>query len=497
MGKLCSGLLVCVLLCSCVSSRRMGRISPFSSAARGGMPDPDRVNVWPLVYHSGDATSVLWPILDWDSDGFAVRPVVARDGSDWSVAFPLAGWDTSDKTGWVATAYRSDDDTGLFPLFNIGDDFCYVGPVWWKPYGDGRGVFPLWDVWDDFRHVGPAWWTPDGDARGLFPLWAWAEELRHIGPAWWVPDEGIRGLFPICAWGEGWGGYIVPVYWGSEERMGGLFPIYHTDVGRGGGRRHKILFGILASFSRKTNGDYRQHVTPCWYARKQGEKQTHVLFPVFYHREEKNMRMLLTPLGGRGWDSSGETRVANVLGPLYHQHGKGDKSYRAFLWPVFTMSGKSTWRLWPLVAYNGKRGRKSALQYLTAVRITDTADCRGVSVLGPFGFTRHTRQRRGGPDCRMVALLGLFTSRESPARARWQVLLGAVGGKREGDRSRLRLLLYSRDRKGDTVRRDFFPFVTWDSEPDRSRFSFLWRVYQHEREGERRSGHIFFVPWGK
>jgi hypothetical protein len=44
--------------------------------------------------------------------------------------------------------------------------------------------------------------------------------------------------------------------------------------------------------------------------------------------------------------------------------------------------------------------------------------------------------------------------------------------------------------------RDIFPFISWDTEANATRFSFLWRVLRYERDGARRGGHVLFVPWG-
>ncbi len=56
--------------------------------------------------------------------------------------------------------------------------------------------------------------------------------------------------------------------------------------------------------------------------------------------------------------------------------------------------------------------------------------------------------------------------------------------------------LYRSETKGTSKTRDIFPFITWDTAPQKSRFSFLWRVFRYERDAERRGGHVFFVPWG-
>ena len=76
------------------------RISPFSEA-RDVMPDPKRVNLWPLIYQNQDHTSALWPVVDVDPNGFAVRPVLNKEKNDWSVLFPLSSYNAERKVGWL------------------------------------------------------------------------------------------------------------------------------------------------------------------------------------------------------------------------------------------------------------------------------------------------------------------------------------------------------------------------------------------------------------
>ena len=59
---------------SCRTAGRAWRISPFETDSSA-----DRVNLWPLAYHSGDKTSILWPLLDFDKKGFALRPLIAKE----------------------------------------------------------------------------------------------------------------------------------------------------------------------------------------------------------------------------------------------------------------------------------------------------------------------------------------------------------------------------------------------------------------------------------
>ena len=60
-----------LLTSACVTGDRLWRVTPFEGASSG-----ERVNLWPLAYHDGDETSVLWPLFDVDQRGFALRPIV-------------------------------------------------------------------------------------------------------------------------------------------------------------------------------------------------------------------------------------------------------------------------------------------------------------------------------------------------------------------------------------------------------------------------------------
>jgi hypothetical protein len=92
----------------------------------------------------------------------------------------------------------------------------------------------------------------------------------------------------------------------------------------------------------------------------------------------------------------------------------------------------------------------------------------------------------------------LFYHSKEGDRTHWASLLKAVEYEAEGDESEFSILyyLYHQKRKGAVVRRDFFPFCTWDSGPDSSGFSFLWRFFRWERKGDKTRGHFLFIPWG-
>ena len=100
---------------ACASTNRMMRITPFS---RNEVSDPDRINLWPLLYKSHDRTSALWPLFDMDDQGFALRPLVALENDSVSLLGPLAGWDRKKDIWWVIPAYKFEKNKGVFPLYS-------------------------------------------------------------------------------------------------------------------------------------------------------------------------------------------------------------------------------------------------------------------------------------------------------------------------------------------------------------------------------------------
>ncbi len=361
----------------CLTGERLWRVTPFEGAGSS-----ERVNVWPLAYHDGDATSVLWPLFDVDEQGFALRPLVAKDGSAFSVLFPIAAWDTDAGTGWAVPFYWFEGHSGLFPLAHFGA-LNYVGPVWWSERSSG--LFPL-ARFGDFSYVGPLWWRADEDGArsGLFPL-AMFGSTSYVGPFWWGRAGGSFGLFPLFGldlFGSGidhagpfwWrrgaedgfeGGLFPLLDWGRGGRRFSLLPLYSHDLGGATSTRNLLLglghrassqakeeswllplyyhraqpgksdTALLPFFWKRTRGARAQVHTllgsravdaesssldlyPLWWSNEGPSSSWRMLVPFFYFQREGDERTLITPLGGRGWSASGEDAFVNVLGPLYH-----------------------------------------------------------------------------------------------------------------------------------------------------------------------------------
>jgi len=262
-------LLAALLVSSCASSERMERIgwdadsysAPKSSRISGGKFDEavatlrtpvglkDRqVNIWPFCTVNSRYVSILWPFIDWDDFGMAVRPFYNQEGNDCSILFPLSSWNTVDGEGWALNAYWNEDCYGMFPLFHAGKDegdFWFAGPL----FGNGGrvGLVPICYFGENFRFIGPVWWTheeakpdddpdkkvsPDfglfpiywkiGSGSALFPLYLHIPHDTFLSPLLWM------GTSPIY---DGWGNgqYLFLGYWRNDWERHGFFPFYKVN----------------------------------------------------------------------------------------------------------------------------------------------------------------------------------------------------------------------------------------------------------------------------
>jgi hypothetical protein len=78
----------------------------------------------------------------------------------------------------------------------------------------------------------------------------------------------------------------------------------------------------------------------------------------------------------------------------------------------------------------------------------------------------------------------------------WDALLSALRYRKENESEKFNVLwyLYRSNKEGETINRDIFPFITWDTAPESSRFSFLSRFFSYERTKTGKRFHLFFIP---
>lgn len=432
---------VCILTASCTSDRML-RMSPFYGSGGGGS---DRVNLWPIVYSNGSGTSILWPLIDVDDQGFAIRPLLVNDESKWSVLWPLTGWDSDGDWGWLGNIIYSGGDFFVFPVLGIWGDSGYVGPAYWG--GDEMGLFPLFHVAKDFDYgcVGTAYWG-DGTA-GLFPLFHVGDDLGYgfVGPAYWGKED--VGLFPLFHVDKDFKyGCVTTAYWGEDSF--GLFPLFHKGDGF-------FYFGNVWKSEDGFGFFPLLHVTPDFKMLGPFWKWDDAmgLFPVVY------------------WNGNG----GGYVGPCWWSDG-GDavglfpfvmvSDGLSFLGPIWWISGLDSFGLFPIIHWVDDSGW-----------------------VGPFWKNDSN-----------FGLFPLYSRRDDGDERSHRLLLGAFRytSSLTNDDSEISVLrfLYRRTKKGESIKRTFFPFVTWDSGPNKYRFSFFWRLFERHRRGNLSGGHILFIPYG-
>ena len=189
-------ILIALLTAGCASSERMSRMSGgvfqeysapkanrlqsvairssknnpryetrYPAVPQTAWTDATPVNAWPFFFRSMYYTSILWPFIDWDSYGFAVRPFYNQEGNERAVLFPLSAWNPANGDGWALLAAWNRDGFGVIPFFwhhRAGDSFWYhVGPLlihsadvspltpWYYRRKNWFWVFPLYWIRTD------------------------------------------------------------------------------------------------------------------------------------------------------------------------------------------------------------------------------------------------------------------------------------------------------------------------------------------------------------
>jgi len=149
----------------------------------------------------------------------------------------------------------------------------------------------------------------------------------------------------------------------GEMRLNNLLGPLYIDASDSNSRQYHFM-APLSYFKRSKNSDdYTNWVFP-WFNKKDGERTTNMLFPLFYHSKGKAEQddMLVTPLFISGTNNHGKETFRSFLGPmLIDAHGLGEHYY-SFAWPFFTYkkydkSQQSNFSIFPFI-YN-QRNRES------------------------------------------------------------------------------------------------------------------------------------------
>ncbi len=114
----------------------MMRISPLSEM-NDETATTERSYAWPFYCQDRGAHTLLWPLIDWDKNGVAVRPIYNQEGDDKSILFPLSGWDKN--SGWVLNYYWGQEANGAFPFFHQNKNKLSYYTLFWNDKSDNTG----------------------------------------------------------------------------------------------------------------------------------------------------------------------------------------------------------------------------------------------------------------------------------------------------------------------------------------------------------------------
>lgn len=324
-----------------MSSERMTRISPLSENG-GELMSESRVNAWPLYYNAGTGFSVLWPLMDFDEQGWAFRPFYATNNNDRAVLWPLSGWDAD--SGWGLNSYwRNEAFFGAWPLFH------------WNMSKNKGG----------FNYILLFWWENSGKEWGLFPVWGVGEN-----------DYRILNFYKS---NNGWN------FW----------PLIYRKENKNGTVDWRLLYGVLGASTTDSawlvpffyHGKNFTWVFPTFFK----TSQWNTVLPFYFYRSLGDDFTLITPLGGLGKYTDGG-HFYNLLGPIYIDYKNPSKNYEfaSFLWPFYVRSreGNDTYAHTFSLGSKWAKGNEFGRSFLLGLGTTRTKDDQSSWAIWPLYSSR-------------------------------------------------------------------------------------------------------------
>lgn len=334
--------LLALLLSSCASSERLTRMSGgvldeysapkqyrlrsekyqaqsrvFSSDKKishgkaAGLDDT-LVNIWPFFFASNNYWSALWPMIDSDPYGFAVRPFFNKEGNDCSVLFPLTSWNSESKSGWIANFAWKPGAFGFIPLTwqssGQKESFYYYTPLFVLK----QNRFPL-----TYKN------TRNSDYQ-YFCCLAYGEKEHFIkyadSPHSWLfyehdTGESFKNMWAYCYRNGGAPGnipadkkeleklkeHVFKQLKTEESDAFGVFPLFHINNQTNGNRKYNSIL-LLAGYEKNKKllnwsllaglaFDYRHEKFPgifsARYARNSSKEVVTCKLPLLFTRYNK------------------------------------------------------------------------------------------------------------------------------------------------------------------------------------------------------------------
>jgi len=422
------------------------------AATVAGAKTAAEIPLWPFLYYSSAENQtdleILWPAFDRkrtpdeDTWRLLLSGHSHRKGETvWDLIWPM--WRVQhDEAGHAHSRF--------FPLFfgrGKVSRYILLFPEFWWTYEDERNHVCV---------IVPFCWgrdEPNDRFGGLLPIAFWRLEAK---------DRYRVYVFPLIHRRNGpttSTTILFPLYWNMEHTLL-IVPIY----GRGEAREKWKTYLPPLYVHRTTVEGYREHcfLWPFAAYGRGGHHDRYRFFPLFnYDRtSDSRQRDLLWPL--YEWRESGDGRKQLRAGTFLIFSGdwyKGSSEIHGltFFWNI-QRERRHSQGFWPVYSY--KRHEKGSVN---------------TSFLDPLWFWGEAT----GEEEHVSALFKIFDYRRQP----------------NGD-SRFSFIwrAYRRDKRGGNVSWETFPFMTGEKSPERSQFSFGWRLFQYERSDGKRSVRLFFSP---
>ena len=439
-----------LLLTGCVGGDRLARNTPFASGNNSFYRDG--VNLFPLYYKEGKRQSILFPLIDIDDRGFAVRPFYHKDKDEHGILWPLAAFNKTE--GWAGPVVWGQETYGFFPLFISGKHTLWVFPASWYDNENDFGVLPFFVKNYDLWWLFPASWYRDEKSFGVLPLFCRYKDFFWAGNVFKTDDMFL--VFPIYGRGKGWFYFL------------------------------NYVQGETSAFK-----DY-------------------AFFPLAYYKRslERPQSEFYSPLFSFEFDR-GELDMLNIGMLLYHySYGKHHVFYpiadadfekdaqQFWLWPLFKYSENYDW-FSPFFLFeyqNHKSSSRLRIFYPLLFQHESYPHSRTTQIL-PWGLLWKSYITAQQTECKVLCG-ALWSSKVEEDKCDYRMLGGLLFRNRKDAESRRFSLLYkffSYHRFKDDVKWEFFPFVKIMETAQSNSWSFCWRLLEKHDGG----GHIFFIPWGK
>lgn len=355
---LAAGVLLIVMLCSCASSSRMLRVSPFSNTKDTIDLDTSLINIWPLYYQQDKYFSVLWPLFDYDDQGFAIRPFYNKEGNDQSILFPLSSWNMNSGRGMVLNTFWGPEYFCFIPVYYQNRNFysiLFPLSAWWNNENRALIINTYWNKDQTFTFF-PLYYRFDNTYSIIYPLSVWRGDFKsgRIINIVWNRDKNNFLIFPFYKSSPDLN-HILNVYWFKDNKTDidnyGVFPLFHHNIG------------------------FRQWLIPFYYY-EYAEKPKYTLFtPLFgYTRNEKKLQML------------------NILLAAYYHNETKDRKVRAICWPLIYHEFKDNRERFHVLPFYSYDTRWLALVNWTDKESIDNGTRSNFNILGPFVYQETLRQ---------------------------------------------------------------------------------------------------------